>query len=68
MVEEDRAFPEAEQMERELMRFYRTSAGKKNAGDIQDDELDGSAAPRNTLETAEAMVPVEADFDLDGDW
>ncbi len=48
-------------------RFCRTSAEKKNAGDNQDDELDGSAAPRNTLVTAEAMVPVEADFDSDGD-
>lgn len=64
MVEEDRACPEAEQMERELMRFCRTSAGKKNAGDHQqDDELDGTY----TLDTAEAMVPVEADWDSDDD-
>ncbi len=54
-------------MERELIRFCRKSAGKKNAGDNQDDELDGSAAPKNTLETAEAMVPVEVDFDSDDD-
>ncbi|KAI2490554.1 hypothetical protein MHU86_24032 [Fragilaria crotonensis] len=50
VVEEDRACPEAEQMEKELMRFCRASAGKKNAGDNQDDELDaGGAAPNNTL-------------------
>ena len=68
MVEEDRACPEAEQMEKELMRFCRASAGKKNAGDNQDDELDaGGAAPNNTLERAEAMVPVEADWDSDDD-
>ncbi|KAI2502307.1 hypothetical protein MHU86_12111 [Fragilaria crotonensis] len=68
VVEEDRACPEAEQMEKELMRFCRASAGKKNAGDNQDDELDaGGAAPNNTLERAEAMVPVEADWDSDDD-
>lgn len=67
MLEEDRACPEAKQMERELMRFCRTSVGKKNAGNNQDDELDaGGAAPKNMLETAEAIVPVEADL-LDSD-
>ncbi len=54
-------------MKRELMRFCRKSVGKKNAGDKQDDELDGSAAPKNTLKTVEAMVPVEADWDSDDD-
>ncbi len=47
--------------------FLQDKCGKEESGNNQDDELDGSAAPRNTLETAETMVPVEADFDLDGD-
>ena len=68
MVEEDRACPEAEQMERKLMRFCRTSAGKKNLGDNQHhDELDGSIGPNDTMGAAEAMVPVEADWDSDDD-
>ena len=49
------------------MRFCRNSAKKKHAGDNEDDELDGSAAPTDTLPTAEAMMPVEADWDSDGD-
>ena len=67
LVKDDRACPEAERMERELMRFCRNSAKKKHAGDNEDDELDGSAAPTDTLPTAEAMMPVEADWDSNGD-
>ena len=68
MVEEDRACPEAGQMERELMHFCRKSAGKKSAGHSQqDDELDGSAGPQYTLDTAEAMEHIEADWDSDDD-
>ena len=59
MVEEDRACPEAKQMERELMCFCRTSAGKKNLGDNQQhDKLAGSTGPNDTLDAAEAIVPV----------
>ena len=54
-------------MERELMHFCRNSAKKKNSGNNEDDELDGSAASTDTLPRAEAMMPVEADWDLDGD-
>jgi hypothetical protein len=54
-------------MERELMRFCRNSAKKKNDGNNEDDEHDGSAAPTVTLPTAEAMMPVEADWGSDGD-
>ena len=69
MVEEDRACPEAKQMEREVMHFCRTTAGKKNLWDNQkDDMLDGSSRPNDTLDAAEAMVPpVEADWDSDDD-
>ena len=68
MIEEDRACPEAEQMERELMHFCRTGAGKKNQGDNQQhDELDDSTGPNDRLDAAEALVPVEADWDSDDD-
>ena len=68
MIEDDRACPEAEQMERELMHFCRTSVGKKNLGDNQQhDELGGSTGPNDTLDAAEAMVLVEADWDSDDD-
>ena len=51
MVKEVKACPEAKQMEREVMRFCRTTAGKKNLGENQqDDELDSSARPNNTLD------------------
>ena len=67
MVKEDRACPEAEQMEREVMRFCRNTAKTKNTGNNKDDELDGSAAPTDTLPTEETMMPVEAYWDSDGD-
>jgi hypothetical protein len=54
-------------MERELMRFCRNSAKRKNAGNNEDDKLDGSAVPTDTLPTPEAMMPVEEDWDSDGD-
>jgi hypothetical protein len=54
-------------MERELMRFCMTSAGKKKSGSDQDDKLDSSAMPNNTLKAAEEMLPIEADWDSDDD-
>jgi len=57
LVEYDRACPQAEQMERKLMAFCRTSTGgKMNADDNQDNQLDGNGARNNTQETVEAMV------------
>ena len=41
--------------------------GKKKADDNQDNQLDGNGARNNAQETVEAMVPVEADWDLDDD-
>jgi hypothetical protein len=54
-------------MEKELMAFCRTSTGgKMNADNNQDNRLDGNGACNNTQETAvEAVMPVEADWDLD---
>jgi hypothetical protein len=64
-VEQDRACPQAEQMEKELMAFCRTSAGGKiNADNNQDN---GNGACNNMQETVEAMVPVETDWDSDDD-
>ncbi len=66
LVEQERACPQAEPMEKELMAFCRTSAGEKmNADNSQDDQLDGNGARNNTQETVEAMVLVEADWDSD---
>jgi hypothetical protein len=68
LVEQDRACPQAEQMEKELLAFCRTSAGgKKKADDNQDNQLDGNGARNNAQEIVEAMVPVEADWDSDDD-
>jgi len=68
LVEQDRACPQAEQMEKELLAFCRTSAGgKKKADNNQDNQLDGNRARNNAQETVEAMVPVEADWDSDDD-
>ena len=47
--------------------FQKEQCEKKNAGSNEDDKRDGSAAPTDTLLTAEAMMPVEADQDSDGD-
>ncbi len=68
LVEQDRVCPQAEQMEKELLAFCRISAGgKKKADDNQDNQCDGNGACNNAQETVEAMVPVEADWDLDDD-
>ena len=49
LVEQDRACPQAEQMEKEFMAFCRTISGEKmNADDNQDDELDGNGDRNNT--------------------
>ena len=66
MVKEDRACPQSEGMERELLAFCRTQAGMKNAGDEQQDGTGGGAG-NNRLPTAEAMMPVEAAWDSDDD-
>jgi hypothetical protein len=66
MVKEDRACPQSEGMERELLAFCRTQAGMKNAGDEQQDGTGGGAG-NNSLPTAEAMMPVEAAWDSDDD-
>ena len=67
MVKEDRACPQSEAMERELLAFCRTQAGMKNAGNDQHEEQDGTGAGNNRLESAEAMMPVEAAWDSDND-
>ena len=67
MVKEDRACPQSEAMERELLAFCRTQAGMKNAGDDQHEQQDGTGAGNNRLETAEAIMPVEAAWDSDDD-
>jgi hypothetical protein len=68
MVKEDRAWPQSEAMESELLAFCRTKAGMKNAGsDDQHEQQDGTGAGNNRLETAEAMMPVEAAWDSDND-
>jgi hypothetical protein len=67
LVKDDRACPEAEQMERELMCFCSNSTKKKNSGNNEDDKLDGSAVPTDTLPTPDAMMPFQADWFSDGD-
>jgi hypothetical protein len=54
-------------MERELLAFCRTQAGMKNAGDDQHEQQDGTGAGNNRLETAEAIMPLEAAWDSDDD-
>ena len=66
LVEQDRACPQGEQMEKELMAFCRTSAGERFFADNNpDDQRDGNGACNNMQETVEAMVLVEADWDSD---
>ena len=67
MVKEDRACPQSQGMERELLAFCRTQAGMKNAGDDPHEQEDGTGAGNNRLTTAEAMMPVEAAWDSDDD-
>jgi hypothetical protein len=65
IVKEDRACPQSEAMECELLAFCRTQAVMKNAGDDQHEQQDGTG--NNRLETAEAIMPVEAARDSDDD-
>ena len=46
--------------------FQKEQCEKKNAGSNEDDKRDGSAAPTDTLQKGEAMMPIEADWDLYG--
>ena len=55
-------------MKKELLAFCRTSAGKTNAGNQEDQQpINGNAADNNALQTAEEMEPVEDDWDSDSD-
>ena len=67
VVQDDRECPEAAEMEKELLAFCRTSAGKTNAGNQEDQPVDENAADNNALQTAEELEPVEADWDSDSD-
>jgi hypothetical protein len=63
MIKEDRACPQSEGMERELLAFCRKQAGMKDAGNEQHQQQDGTGADNNRLQTAGAMVPVETTWD-----
>ena len=65
MVKEDRACPQSEAMECELLAFCRKQAGV--VGKEQHEQQDGMSVDSITLETAEAMMPVEAAWDSDDD-
>jgi hypothetical protein len=67
VVKADKVCPEAAGMKKELLAFCRTSAGKTNAGNQEDQPVDGNAADNNALQRAEEMEPVEADWDSDSE-
>ena len=62
LVQEDRASPQAEQMESELMAYCRARAGIDD-GNAQGEQ--GGPSDNDALEGSEALVPVEAAWDLD---
>ena len=57
LVHDDRASPQSEKMERELLAFCRAQAGMNN--EQHNEQLEGGISGDNALVTAEAM-PIEA--------
>jgi hypothetical protein len=64
LVHDDRASPQSEQMERELLAFCRAQAGMNN--EQHDEQQEGGIGGDNGLENTDTM-PIEAAWDSDND-